>query len=113
MIAYRSLVKWALSKGYRVVVWDGEEWAVKVGSGDKFQKIIDAIKSVDESELVVVEVVAGPPREGRAYLTRRVGWAQVICPGPGWVSDEESVADYAPADGEINDWFEEFYKQTA
>ena len=47
--AYIHLVKTALSKGFTVSVWDGEEWQVKRSTS--YQEINQAIKSVEEAKL--------------------------------------------------------------
>lgn len=47
--AYMNLVRYALAQGMTVSVWDGEEWQVKRSSS--FDKIVDAIKSVEEATI--------------------------------------------------------------
>jgi hypothetical protein len=65
MKAYKTLVKKALSKDFTVSVWDGEEWQVSRSS--KYQDIIDAIESVDFSELRI-------RNSNGEYL----GWASIV-----------------------------------
>ena len=109
MIAYRSLIKFLLAKGLKVVVWDGEEWAVKakVGKPSKFNEIVDAIKAVEEAEILVLAEKHGPSLPGERLGHAKVpgGWAYIIVPGPGAVSDEESVADWSVG-GVIDEWWE-------
>jgi hypothetical protein len=76
MKAYKTLVKKALAKGFTVSVWDGEEWQVKRGS--KYQEIIDAIESVDFSELRI--------RQGDDFI----GWASIVLD----CEDEATVSDF-------------------
>lgn len=95
MKAYRHLVKFALSKGYDISVWDGEEWQVK--RSIKFQNIIDAIESVEEAELKI-----RIPEYGTL-----VAWARVSAYG---LEDEETVVDYSMNDF-TKEW-EESYEQT-
>jgi hypothetical protein len=76
MKAYKTLVKNALSKDFSVSVWDGEEWQVKKST--KYQEIIDAIESVDFSELRIRD------SEGE-----KIGWASIVmdCEPEAMVSD--------------------------
>jgi hypothetical protein len=75
MKAYKTLVKNALSRDFSVSVWDGEEWQVKRST--KYQEIIDAIESVDFSELRI--------RQGDEVI----GWASIVldCEPDEMVSD--------------------------
>ena len=110
MIAYRDLVRHALARDVRIAVWDGEEWAVRVKSGmpSKFNEVVEAIKSVEECSLRFFVDLVGPVRPKEPKLLD-VGWAYVILPGPGHVSDEESVADFS---GDFVDaWFDDFYER--
>lgn len=81
MKAYKHLVKHALTRGFTVSVYDGEEWDVK--RSNKYQTIIDSIESVEEAEIRIRN------DEGDS-----VGWALVI---PG-LNDDETVADYTCTD---------------
>ena len=76
-LAYRTLVKNALAKGYTVSVFDGEEWPVKRNS--KFEEICDAIKSVEEAQLRIYNA------------EERIGWALVSAYG---LEPDETVIDY-------------------
>jgi hypothetical protein len=75
MRAYKTLVKNALSRDFTVSVWDGEEWQVKRSSS--YQDIVDAIESVDFSELRI--------RQGDDVI----GWASIVldCEPEAMVSD--------------------------
>ena len=77
MKAYKTLVKNALSRDFSVSVWDGEEWQVKRST--KYQEIIDAIESVDFSELRIRD------SEGEFQ-----GWASVVLD----CEDDCMVADF-------------------
>lgn len=93
--AYKSAVEHFLGKGYYISVWDDEEWQV-VRSQDQVE-IYAAIDSVEKSELRV-----------RNQVAEYVGTLAVI---PGWgMAPDETVIDYSPAEGEIDDWFEEYQK---
>lgn len=76
MKAYTSLVKYALSKGNTISVWDGEEWQLKRSVG--YKEIIEAINSVEVAELRIRD------KEGKV-----IGWAQIIPD----LEDDETVAD--------------------
>lgn len=95
MKAYRHLVKFTLSKGYDISVWDGEEWQVKRST--KFQNIIDAIESVEEAELKI-----RIPEYGNL-----VTWVRVSAYG---LEDDETVVDYY-VNGFMQEW-EESYEKT-
>lgn len=75
-LAYRTLVKNALTKGFTVSVWDGEEW--QVNRSNKLEEICDAIKSVEEAQLRIYD--------GET----RIGWAQVSAYG---LEPDETVID--------------------
>ena len=47
--AYLDLISHALTLGFTVSVWDGEEWQVKKST--KIREIDDAVKSVEEAVL--------------------------------------------------------------
>lgn len=49
MMHYKQVIKNALSKGYTISVWDGEEWQVKRSSNDR--EILNAAQSVDMATL--------------------------------------------------------------
>jgi hypothetical protein len=80
--AYRTLVKNALAAGYRISVFDGEEWQVQKST--KFQEIIDAIESVEEAQLRIWSA-AGAARGAI------IGSALIL---PHGVGPDETVADY-------------------
>ena len=87
MKAYKSLVKHCLANGHTVSVEDGGDWAVKRGTS--YQVIIDAIESVDESQLRI-----------RNSAGDIIGWALIVL----GVDDDETVADYSGKF--VDDWFE-------
>jgi hypothetical protein len=82
MKAYKHLVRYALNAGHNVSVFDGEEWELRRST--KFQDIIEAIESVEEAQIIIVD------SEGT-----RKGWALVT---PFGVEDEETVCDYTITD---------------
>ena len=63
--AHLNLIKYALSQGCTISVWDGEEWQVKRSTS--YKDIKDAAESVDESQLRI-----------RDSNDNVVGWALVI-----------------------------------
>ena len=75
-LAYRTLVKNAIAKGFTVSVWDGEEWQVK--RSNKLEEICDAIKSVEEAQLRIYDA------------DQKIGWAQVSAYG---LAPDETVID--------------------
>jgi hypothetical protein len=79
MKAYKHLVKYALAQGHVISVWDGEEW--QVSHSAKYQKIIDAIESVEEAELKIRS----------ADLDDLITWVRVSAFG---LADDETVVDY-------------------
>ena len=89
--AYLNLVRHALSLGYTVSVWDGEEWQVKRSTSIK--AISEAVKSVDEAELWF--------KDG----DKIVGWARVSAFG---LEPDETVMDHT-----TEDWLEDWSKSTA
>lgn len=91
MKAYKHLVKHSLSKGFTVSVFDGEEW--QVNRSNKYQAIIDAIESVEESQLKIRNA------EGD-YM----GWALII---PS-LFDDETVADFSSNEF-MENWFDNEY----
>lgn len=82
--AYLNLVKFALKCGYKVSVYDGEEWQVCGSTG--YQEIVDAIESVEEADLVIRTQAVG--QQGSA----RVAWAKVSAFG---LEPDETVMDYS------------------
>ena len=82
MKAYKHLVRYSLNAGHNVSVFDGEEWELRRST--KFQDIIEAIESVEEAQIIIVD------SEGT-----RKGWALVT---PFGVEDEETVCDYTITD---------------
>jgi hypothetical protein len=85
--AYIQFIKLALSKGYTVSVWDGEEWQVK--RSQSFNAICEAVKSVEEAQLRVRDT------EGKV-----VAWALVSAFG---LEPDETVVDYT-----VNEFTREF-----
>lgn len=75
--AYIELVKFALTKGMTVSVFDGEEWQVRRSS--KIKEIKEAVESVEEAELRI--------RDANGNLT---GWALVAAFG---LEPEETIID--------------------
>ena len=92
MKAYKHLVKFSLSQGHTVSVWDGGEWQVKRGNG--YKAIIEAIESVEAAELVI-----------RNCQGDKLGWAMVMAFD---LEDDETVADYTVTD--FMDTWEDAYK---
>ena len=95
MKAYKSLIKFALAKGYALHVHDGEERVICKG----YQNAVDVIESVDESTLSIVD------REKNAdgkYVRR--GWAKIVLGN----DDNELVADYSD-NKLVNQWFNNYY----
>jgi hypothetical protein len=82
MKAYKDLVKFALSTGHLVSVWDGEEW--QVSKSGSYQAIIDAIESVEEAQL---KIYTKSDTRGEGYK----GWALVSAFG---LEDDETVVDF-------------------
>jgi hypothetical protein len=93
MKAYKHLVKYALSMGFTVSVWDGEEWQVRRNNCYSF--IIDAIESVEEAQLRF--------RQKDAII----GWALVSAFG---LEDDETVVDYT-CTSFMEEW-DEVYQST-
>ena len=77
MKAYKSLVKYALSKNATISVYDGEEWEVK--RSNKYQMIIDCIESVEVANLRI--------RDAGGDV---IGWALIVPD----LEDDETVADH-------------------
>jgi hypothetical protein len=77
MKAYKHLIKFALSQGHTVSVWDGEEWQVSRSKG--FLSINRAVESVEEAQLRIRD------KDGK-----EVGWALVSAFG---LDDDETVID--------------------
>ena len=78
--AHLNLIKYALTQGCTISVWDGGEWQVKRSTS--YKAIKDAAESVDESQLRI-----------RDSEDNRVGWALVI---PDCTFEpEEYIADYS------------------
>lgn len=88
MKAYEHLVRFALTNGHAVSVYDGEEWATDRSTD--YQTIIDAIESVEEAELVIFDRETGS----------RTAWARVSAFG---LADDETVVDYTVNDF-MNKW---------
>lgn len=88
--AYLNLVKFALRCGYRVSVYDGEEWPVKRSTG--YQEIVEAIESVEEADLMVF-----------TQDFQKIAWAKVSAFG---LEPDETVVDYS-----CNSFMEDWEKQ--
>ena len=88
MKAYKHLIKYALGKGCTISVFDGEEWQVK--GSKKFKEITEAIESVEEAQLRIVDPLTN----------NRMGWALV---SPFGLEDDETVID-ASDNWFMNDW---------
>lgn len=86
MKAYKHLVKYALSAGCTVSVWDGEEWQIKRSTG--YRAIIDAVESVEQAQIRI--------RDAGGNM---MGWASII---PS-LDDDETVADHSD-NLWMNDW---------
>ena len=78
MKAYKHLIKHALSMGCTVSVWDGGEWQVNRCTG--YQDIIDAIESVEEAQLRIIQ------------HDKVIGWCLVSAFG---LDDDETVIDHS------------------
>jgi hypothetical protein len=78
MKAYEHLVRYALTHGARISVFDGEEW--EVGDSTDQQAIIDCIESVEEAEIVIKDPIDG-----------RSSWARISAFG---LADDETVVDH-------------------
>ncbi len=95
MKAYKHLVKHALAKGLVISVYDGGEFQVKLCN--KYQQIIDAIESVDESELIIrdkKQVTSSEKLEnGKTRKTyKKIAWVRIVLESD--QDEAESVADY-------------------
>lgn len=88
--AYLNLVRHALSLGYTVSVWDGEEW--QISRSKSIKAISYAVKSVEVAELRF--------RDGNKV----VGWAQVSVFG---LEPDETVMDHS-VENWIEDWSETY-----
>ena len=91
MKAYKHLVDYALKAGHKISVWDGEEWQVSKSTLEP--KIIEAIESVEEAQLRIVD------NEGK-----EIGWAQIV---PFGLEDDETVADFTMSKFML-DWDESY-----
>jgi hypothetical protein len=80
MKAYKSLIKYVLSDGYTISVWDGEEWQVK--RSNSYKAIVEAVESVDEASLRI--------RNTEGVL---IGWALVSDAVD--LADDETIIDYS------------------
>jgi hypothetical protein len=94
MKAYKHLVKHALAQGHTISVWDGEEWQVSHSS--KYQKIIEAIESVEEAQIKVRMQAHG----------NLLGVANISAYG---LEDDETVTDHNLSQF-MQEW-EEIYEQ--
>lgn len=77
--AHLNLIKYALSQGCTISVWDQEEWQVK--KSKSYTEIKDAVESVEESELRI--------RDSEGNI---VGWALFV--NDCTFEPEEYIADY-------------------
>jgi hypothetical protein len=93
--AYLHLVRHFLAKGCTVSVFDGEEWQVKKSTG--YREIVEAIKSVEEAELVI-------RNDGV-----KVGWALV---SPYGLSPDETVINHTD-NADMEAWWQAFDKTEA
>ena len=75
--AHIHLIKYTLSKGCTISVWDGAEW--QVSKSASYKAIKDAIDSVEESELRI-----------RDSDNKVVGWAHILDQG----QPDETVVDF-------------------
>ena len=76
--AHLNLIKYALSSGCTISVWDGELW--EVHKCTSYQAIKDAIEPVEEAEINIYK------------NSESIGWARIIFD---WnQSPDEIVADY-------------------
>lgn len=83
--AHIHLVKYSLAHGMVISVYDGEEWAVKRSSS--YKDIMDAINSVEESQLRIRD----PKKEGsHGGMCDVIGWALIIPE----LEPDETVVDY-------------------
>jgi hypothetical protein len=78
MKAYKHLIKYALSNGHTVSVFDGEIWEVKRST--VYKEIVDCVESVEEAQLRIRDV------DGN-----QVAWALV---SPFGLADDETVIDH-------------------
>lgn len=92
MKAYKSLVKFALNNNAKVSVWDGEEWQLKQST--KYKAIVDAIESVDVSELRI--------RDNNGDV---LGWALIVLD----CEDECTVSDWTISPF-MSTWESQYYK---
>ena len=89
--AYLDLISHALTLGFTVSVWDGEEWQVKKST--KIREIDDAVKSVEEAVL-----------RFRDADNKVVGSAQVSVYG---LEPDETVIDHSDNEW-MNAWSEKY-----
>lgn len=99
MKAYLSLIQHALDAGFSIRVDDGEE---TFPPSTDYNEIKENTEAVEQAWLELV-------KNGKYQCQ-----ALVILPGPGAVSDEESVADYTYTEGDddkmfIENWFDKFH----
>jgi hypothetical protein len=78
MKAYKHLIKYALSNGMTVSVWDGECFEVKRSTS--FKQINDCVESVEVAELTI-----------RDTNGEKQGWAMVAAFG---FEQDETVLDH-------------------
>lgn len=78
--AYLKAIKAILARGWKISVYDGEEWAEKLSTSYKAVK--DAIEAVEEAKLVVRKNDPERTRLGSLYVL------------PYGVGPEESIADW-------------------
>ena len=91
--AYRNLVKYALSQGLVVSVYDGEEWAVKKSKSAK--DIFAAIESVEEASIII--------RDADPFITAYTACALISAFG---LAPDETVINYTD-----NEWMDEWSQQ--
>ena len=89
--AYKHFVQYAIKKGCKISVFDGEEWAIKRSRKQKYIK--EAVESVEEARLNV-----------RDHDGNVIAVASVI---PFGVAPDETMVDYS--DNEfMHEWEREF-----
>ena len=92
--AYLHLIKFCLSRGMKVSVYDGEEWAVRRSTS--YQEIKEAAESVEMARFRVIDP------EGACVMT-----AVVSCYG---LAADETVIDWS--DNEFGDAWIEAYEES-
>lgn len=94
MKAYKHLVKHAITQGFAVSVYDGDEWQVKNSTSQK--DIFDAIESAEQAELIFRDLSIENTEQNKN--ANKMGWALVT---PYGVGDDETVSDHNCYDSTI------------